>query len=112
GRRDSATLAAGVAGGAGFAAAFALALSWPVYPPMALPGVALVAAAVIGHAPPSPRRRWLGAALAAGLAVVLAAGVAWQSNRPSEWGGWAEPPLSKADTPPELEELAGFRLSP
>jgi hypothetical protein len=112
GRRDPATLTAGIAGGLAFAGATALALSWPVFPPMAWPGLAVSLAAVVGPTRRSPRdavlRLWLAVL---GTGVIVAAGI-HKIETPSDWGFWREPPLTKTGVKPAVDELAGFELSP
>ena len=99
-----------LAGLTSFGTALGLALSWPAYEPMILPGFVLVVGAIADQ-----NRRGSGKSLralgAAGLALLLAASTVRKVTVPFAWGDWREPPLTAARGQASLPELHGLSLA-
>jgi hypothetical protein len=93
-----------------FGIGFSFAVSWPLFECMALPGLAVVVAALLDQPPSSTRRLWVPA-----LSVLVCAsmGVAvWcKFSDPHAWGYWREPPLLSARGTFEHRSLAGMQSS-
>ena len=97
--------------GVSAAVAFMLSLSWVAYGPMAMPGLALLIAAIAGDTWRSRRLRpkiVVSVVLTAAMGVLIAA----RFEQPFWWAGWREPAVREATTPPRIPELKGFRLAP
>ncbi|MGF1583601.1 MAG: ArnT family glycosyltransferase [Gemmataceae bacterium] len=108
GQTDSKTQCLALVSLCGFISAFTLGMSWVVYEPMAVPGLAVVLAVALGLTPPSEtvfRRVVVGMCF---VLVVLGCVRKWE--RPYGWGGWRERSVRVTHTTSRLPELAGFRL--
>jgi hypothetical protein len=112
GRRDDVTLNTGMLGAIGFAAAFAMSLSWPNFEPMVWPGFALVLAFACRRSLLEAGQQWLRPAVVVGGLALMAISVERKLTLPCGWGKWNEPPVWTASTSPTTPALAGFRLSP
>ena len=99
-----------LAGLIGFGTALGLALSWPAYEPMILPGFTIVAGAIADQGRRRAFRslRWFGGAV---LALILAASAVRKITIPFSWGDWQEPPLTADRGQTSLPELRGLSLA-
>lgn len=92
-----------------FAVAYMLSLSWAVYSPMAVPGVALIVGLALD--------RWEGAdgkpftALASILLLFACCSISGKLTWPFGWLGWTEQPVDRARLASKLPKLAGLRSS-
>ena len=98
-----------MAGGVSLAIAYMLALSFAVYSPMAVPGVALVAALALDRLEAS--NRIAAGTFAALLCVLIYAGTGSKLVTPYSWMSWSEPPVTAAVHESQLPLLRGLRIS-
>jgi hypothetical protein len=93
-----------------FATAFGLAMSWPAYEPMILPGFVLVAG-VIGQGLEKQQKKLYPALAVAGLLLLLTTSFVRRVLIPFDWGSWREPSLLSPRGATTLPELRGLALS-
>jgi hypothetical protein len=95
----------------GFATAFSLAISWPVFEVMLFPGLAVPLALLLERTQGATIRRFVYPPVL--LCCLLLAGLAgWRKSMyPDSWGRWAEPPIAYSQVPATLPPLRGFVLS-
>ncbi len=95
--------------GLSFAIAYMLALSWPAYSPMVVPGLAVVIALSLDSLESSAVTL---ASVAAGVvALVIYSHVSYKLIDPFGWMFWQEPPTACASHSSQLPELRGLLLS-
>lgn len=97
-------------GGLSFGVGYSFAVSWPLFENMALPGLAVVLAALLERPPSPARERWRGALLALAGAFALLAGYR-KAMDPWGWGLWREPPLETPRGRSDVPGLEGVSLS-
>jgi hypothetical protein len=90
--------------------AYMLSLSWAIYCPMVVPGVALVVAAALERLDKRGKRvsLWIVASL---VVVLIYATAGSRFMKPYSWMYWAERPVTAATHESSLPELEGLRLS-
>src|SRR5262249_37833868 len=102
----------GLLAGVGFAAAYAMSMSWATFEPMALPSLAVCIAFLLEASPFRRARAPAGPVLVA-VCLALVVRADWRKDTaPCSVVFWADPPLSASDTAPLSPRLAGFRLAP
>ena len=98
--------------GFGFWVAYGLALSWAVYPPMAVPATGFMMAFLMAACAATPVSKWLNVALLGCLLVCAAQATSSKLHTPFHWSGWKEPDVATATVRSRLPELEGYWLSP
>ena len=93
-----------------FGIGYCFAVSWPLFENMALPGLAVVIAAMLERPPSDARGRWVTAILVLSVGSVALSEYR-KFNSPHTWGLWFEPPLYTARGRFEHPALAGMRIS-
>jgi hypothetical protein len=93
-----------------FAIGYSFAVSWPLFENMALPGLALVIAAMLERPPSLHPRRWVVAILVVAFGSVC---VAWsrKATFPHSWGLWIEPAIYSPRGEVYQPVIAGMRPS-
>lgn len=92
-----------------FGVAYTLSLSWANYSPMAVPGVAMVAALALDRLQGAKGK---GFAMLAGFALLYVyGGFGMKLMRPFGWMFWYEPSIAEARHASKLPKLAGLRIS-
>jgi hypothetical protein len=101
----------GMLAGISFAAAYAQSVSWAAWEPMALPALAVVLAFLFDLPRRFDHAAWLRPVTIVLCMALIVVGTWRKTAAPASWGGWTEPPITRARFGPLRPELAGFRLS-
>lgn len=98
--------------GIGFSTTYSLAVSWPAFEQMILPGVTYLLGITIQNVRGKPYATYFRVGIMLCCLIVVGT-VSWRKHMiPQYWGRWVEPPIFESVVKPTLPELDGFILSP